>query len=146
MFSICLLLFIFYTFCSDYSFCYSLYKKKPSPLRVSSVSVKNCSFAFISNWKFLVSCGFWSRNLKPAFYHFMILSKPLSDMLHRCWSFVKIASCLRKLLRKKWSFPLRNSSVNVTKSAVSCGFGHIYWRNPEWKTSFLAQRFLGNSC
>ena len=24
------------------------------------------------------------------------------------------------------SFPLRISSVNVTKSAVSCGFGHIY--------------------
>ena len=33
-------------------------------------------------------------------------------------------------LHKKWSFPLRISSVNVTKSAVSCGFGHIYWRNP----------------
>ena len=25
---------------------------------------------------------------------------------------------------------LRISTVNVTKSAVSCGFGHIYWRNP----------------
>ena len=36
-------------------------------------------------------------------------------------------------LRKKWSFLLRNSSVNVTKSAVSCGFRLIYWR----KTSFL---------
>ena len=32
-------------------------------------------------------------------------------------------------LNKKWSFPLRISSVNVTKSAGSCGFGHIYWRN-----------------
>ena len=30
---------------------------------------------------------------------------------------------------KKRSFLLRISSVNVTKSAVSCGFGHIYWRN-----------------
>ena len=29
-------------------------------------------------------------------------------------------------LHKKSSFPLRISSVNVTKSAVSCGFGHIY--------------------
>ena len=27
---------------------------------------------------------------------------------------------------KKWSFALRISSVNVTKSAVSCGFGQIY--------------------
>ena len=29
-------------------------------------------------------------------------------------------------LNKKWSFPLRISSVNMTKSAVSCGAGHIY--------------------
>ena len=40
-------------------------------------------------------------------------------------------------LHKKWSFPLRISSVNVTKSAGNCGFGHIYWRNPYWKTSFF---------
>ena len=33
-------------------------------------------------------------------------------------------------LHKKWSFSLRISSVNVTKSTVNCGFGHIYWRNP----------------
>ena len=33
------------------------------------------------------------------------------------------------ILHKKWSFPLRISSVNVTKSTVSCGFGHVYWRN-----------------
>ena len=25
--------------------------------------------------------------------------------------------------------------VNLNK--VSCGFGHIYWRNPKWKTSFF---------
>ena len=29
------------------------------------------------------------------------------------------------------------SSVNMTKSVVCCWFGHIYWRNPQWKTSFL---------
>ena len=29
-------------------------------------------------------------------------------------------------MHKKGSFPLRISSVNVTKSTVSCGFGHIY--------------------
>ena len=33
-------------------------------------------------------------------------------------------------LHKKWSFLLRISSVNVAKSAVSYGFGHIYWKNP----------------
>ena len=30
----------------------------------------------------------------------------------------------------KWTFPIMISSVNVTKLAVSCGSGHIYWKNP----------------
>ena len=34
----------------------------------------------------------------------------------------------RHSLHTKLSFPLRSSSVNVTKSAVSCEFGHIYWK------------------
>ena len=51
-----------------------------------------------------------------------------------------IKACL--FLHKKWSFPLRISSVNVTKSVGNCGFGHIYWRNPWWETSFFAQLFL----
>ena len=40
---------------------------------------------------------------------------------------------------KNWSFSLRISSVNVTKSTVCCGFGRIYWRNLWWKTSYFAQ-------
>ena len=28
-------------------------------------------------------------------------------------------------------------NISSTKSAASCGFGHIYWKNPWWKTSFL---------
>ena len=31
----------------------------------------------------------------------------------------------------KWSFPLRISSVNVTKLAENCGVGHIYWSSQE---------------
>ena len=42
-------------------------------------------------------------------------------------------------LHKKWSFPLKISSVNVTKFAGNCSFGQIYWRNPWWKTSFFVQ-------
>ena len=42
-------------------------------------------------------------------------------------------------LHKKWSFPLRISPVHVTKSAGNCVFYHIYWRNPQWKTSFFVQ-------
>ena len=37
------------------------------------------------------------------------------------------------------SFPLKISSVNVTKSTGHWGFGHIYWRIPKWKTSFFAR-------
>ena len=45
--------------------------------------------------------------------------KPPKSLLH-----------LPSTLHKKWSFPWRISSVNVTKSAGYCGFGHIYyWRN-----------------
>ena len=40
---------------------------------------------------------------------------------------------------KKISFALRISSANVTKSAVSCGFGHIDWGSCIWKTSFFVQ-------
>ena len=48
-------------------------------------------------------------------------------------------SVLHHTVHKKWSFPLSISSIYVTKSAVSCGFGHIYWRNLLRKTSFLEQ-------
>ena len=60
----------------------------------------------------------------------------------------KITNCVTQrrkkeklvILHKKWSFPLRISSVNVTKSAVFCGFGHIYLRNPYLKISFFRRK------
>ena len=46
---------------------------------------------------------------------------------------------------KKRRFPLRTASVNVTKLAGNCGFGHIYLRNPKGKTSFFVQwHFFSN--
>ena len=48
-------------------------------------------------------------------------------------------------LRRKWSFPLRISSVNVTKSAGNCGFGQVYWRNPYWKSSDFVQWLYSRS-
>ena len=42
-------------------------------------------------------------------------------------------------LHKKWSYPLRISSVNLTKSAANSGFGHIYWRNLNGKLRFLCR-------
>ena len=38
---------------------------------------------------------------------------------------------------KQSSFLLKISIVNVTKSAGSTRFDHIYWRNPLWKFPFL---------
>ena len=50
------------------------------------------------------------------------------------------SDCKRSIpLHKKWSFPSRISSVNVTKSVGNYGFGHIYWRILWWKTSFFVQ-------
>ena len=37
---------------------------------------------------------------------------------------------------KKWSFPLRVSSLNVTKPAGNCGFGHIWRINLHGKLVF----------
>ena len=42
-------------------------------------------------------------------------------------------------LHKKWSFPWRISSVNVTKSAGNCRFSRIYRKKPSWKTSYFVQ-------
>ena len=46
-------------------------------------------------------------------------------------------------VHKKWSFPLRISSVNVTKSARNWLFGHIYWKISSWKTSIFCAMSKG---
>ena len=60
-------------------------------------------------------------------------------IVHSIFTSLKERSILSPTLHKKWSFPLRISSANMTKSAVSCRFGYTYWRNPLWKTSFFVQ-------
>ena len=52
----------------------------------------------------------------------------LQIVLHQCDMLLAITVLC--LARKEWSFPSMISSVNVTKSVVSCGFDHIYLRNP----------------
>ena len=44
-----------------------------------------------------------------------------ADLLKKSLTEMKLLHCT-----KKCSFPLRISSANVAKSAVSCEFGHIY--------------------
>ena len=67
--------------------------------------------------------------------HYRCISSIYTTILKSCRDQSKCC----KTLHKKWSFPLRFSSVNVTKFAGNYGFGHIYWRNPYWKTSFFVQ-------
>lgn len=50
------------------------------------------------------------------------------------WRTSSESLCLSK--HKTWSFPLTIISVNVTISAVSCGYGQIYWRNLHGKLDF----------
>ena len=53
------------------------------------------------------------------------------------WKLLRLTTKLSLL--KNWSFPLGISSVNVSKSSVNFGFGHIYWTNLKRKTSIFAQ-------
>ena len=58
-------------------------------------------------------------------------------------NFLKVfGESFSKPLRKNQSFPLKISSKNVSKSTISCRFGHIYWRNPQWKSLIFAQKSL----
>ena len=53
-----------------------------------------------------------------------VASAPLLPVATQWMSFL-----MPQTLDKEWSFPLKISLVNMTKSAI-CRFDHIYWRNP----------------
>ena len=72
--------------------------------------------------------------LVVVFSHFLNFSSFTTCLIFSlnvliCYYFLFSLLCYHSL-NKKWSFPLRISSVNEIKSAGTCGFGHIYWRNP----------------
>ena len=74
----------------------------------------------------------FSGSYKPKRVWFWLVYKTTEN---NCRS--RLFTEIMKTLLEKWSFLLRICSANVTKSTVCCGFGHIYWRNPWWKTSFF---------
>ena len=81
---------------------------------------------------FLFSLFSNERNEYKLWHFFVNIAKKITIYLPTL-TWILIASIdpvfIKQLtLRKKWSFALTISSVNVTKSAVSCGFGHIYWK------------------
>ena len=68
----------------------------------------------------------------------------ISENQRLSWGFKKVKKRnIGFTLHKNWTFPLSISAAIVTKSAISSGFGHIYWRNLYWKTSFLVQCEIG---
>ena len=74
---------------------------------------------------------------------FLIYNKKLTDVLSFLLNSLSQCHCLiTKNTARKIKCSLRISSVNVTKSAWNCGFGHVYCRNAEWKTSFFVQQNL----
>ena len=84
-------------------------------------------------WRTSVNSCFWLNSSSAltfflkVFDTFPKLLAALSILFWLCGNFIEVVYWT---LHKKWSFPLRISSLNVTKSAGNCGFGHIYWRNP----------------
>ena len=77
---------------------------------------------------------------KPSFFLFSLIINNYQIKYIHFWKLdVQLILSSFYLLHKKWSFPLRISAINVTKSGVFCRFGHIYWRNLSWKTSFFVQ-------
>ena len=85
----------------------------------------------------------WRKQISQAFNYLMVkmrftqisFNEQEQDALHvgllKSYVPSNILHCT-----KVWSIPLMISSVNVTKSAVPCGFGHIYWKNPNRKHLF----------
>ena len=68
-----------------------------------------------------------SLNRRAARFTTMFAYVRVKSLMFSCpesWNAVLLRTTANTLHRK-WSFSLRISSVNVTKSAVSCGFGYI---------------------
>ena len=61
-------------------------------------------------------------------------------LTNRKYSFGNSCSFQTGALYNKWSFPLRISSINVTIPAVSCGFGHIYWRKISFFETWVSEQ------
>ena len=89
----------------------------------------------------VISLHMISKNHSNTFLLINMQKTKSAKLQQGLFVFVSLCRFRQVSLHKKWSFQLRISSVNMTKPAVSSGFGHIYWRNPLWKTSFFVQCF-----
>ena len=91
--------------------------------------------SFLRIWPHLLKKSLMENFLFCSAVCFQVRS--LMHRIHQFWTTLKSQTLWSASSKwhdfhcpKKWSFPLRIYSVNKNKSAVSCGSGHIYWRNP----------------
>ena len=104
-------------------------ENSPSEYMISSFRPKiscRCSALKRSTSKtFHFSLQCLQSNMKASHY-----IKKCKKYLNSCESWIRfLRPNIVVSLHKKWSFPLRISSINVTKSTGNCEFGQIYWRN-----------------
>ena len=107
------------------------------PIISKNLSMRNLwSFLFakidsLKTLRFREFCGgttFQNKPMQMIFFYRVVVVEPRN---FSCY-FTKRRLHQRRFttivtLDKKWSFLLRIFSVIVTKSAVFCGFGYIYW-------------------
>ena len=83
-------------------------------------------------WRVILLCIFVIYRYKKVFLKYLKSEKngmfvfPYIYILFHIFVCRIFSHAVLLILHKKSSFPLRLSSVNATKSAVSCGFGRIY--------------------
>ena len=122
-------------------------KKIWEPLLLDLESKNPLNFEYLVQISFLHTCHKYTLSITSesctTFHNFSNVYKGYQSNLNMSLCFIKNLSVkLYRLmlpmlgtsssLHKKWSFPLKIFSLlNVTESAASCGFVHIYWRrNP----------------
>ena len=95
------------------------------PYNTAILNVLPCGFSWSSWRKSIGKKWHWRERVQPKNW-----SHSLKIFLSSFFFVVTVFAPLVLSLHKKWSFPLRISSVNVAKSAGNCRFGYIYWINP----------------
>ena len=111
---------------------------------ISSLMLRFTWLYHLLNWEyFIVGRRCWTENRKKNMSPVMSKEWRIGFQIILNWCRINFQDLWRNFdwwnyflsdkskntLHKKRSFPLRISSVNLTKSPVSREFGHMYWRN-----------------
>ena len=109
------------------------YKCREFQENSTGITTMCCCFKTLSIWFRDANQFYLSRHIVINLFIKIIIHL----LIHLVWWLNIIHETFRRIEHFTKSFLLTVSLVNVTKSAGNCRFGHIYWRNPSWKTSSL---------